>query len=75
MYWLINVPLVSLNLGDADLPSSTRSACPTSSRPAGFGLLPARIATQRLGASSERMAVGDCGCCLDRLRRVAPARR
>jgi len=75
MYWLINVPLVSPNLGDADFAQFDPQCVSDLESAGGLGPLPARIATQRLGASSERMAVGDCGCCLDRLRQIAPARR
>lgn len=75
MYWLISVPLVSPNLGDPGFAQFDPQCLSDLEGAGGLGPLPARIAAQSFGAPSERVFVGDCGCCLDRLRTVAPARR
>ncbi len=68
MYWLINVPLVSPNLGDAGFAQFDPQCLSDLEAAGGLGPVPARIGTSSLEDPSDRVHVGDCGCCLDRRR-------
>ncbi len=79
MYWLINVPTIAPNLGDADFAQFDGHCVADLESAGGLGPVPARIGTARLGEPSPRVFVGTCGCCLPRFRTpdgsALPARR